>query len=79
MENTLVVVDLLFQDADMCNANEQSGFLSGAFVLDCKALVDGISRIGSSALGLSDKRSAPEAIALKITLSATTNTSALAM
>ena len=37
----LVVVDLLFQDANMSNANERIAHLPGALVLDCKALFDG--------------------------------------
>ena len=53
----------------MWNANEQVALLPGALVLDCKALFDGVSRCESSALGLSDKRSAFEAMALKISLS----------
>ena len=67
----LVIVGLPFQDTDMRNANEQIALLPEAFVLDYKALFDGVSRGGSSALALSDKRSALEARTLKISLSAT--------
>ena len=53
------------------NANEQIARLPRALVLECKALFDGVSRSESSALGLSDKCSALEAVALKISLSPT--------
>ena len=66
-----MIVDLLFQDANVREANEQIALLPGVLVLGCKALFDGVSRSGSSALGLSDKRSALEAMAFKISLSST--------
>ena len=50
------------------NANEQIARLPKALVMDCQALFDGVSRSESSALGLSDKRSALEAMALQISL-----------
>ena len=67
----LVIVDLLFQDANMWNANDQIAFLQAALVPDCKELFDGVSQSESGALGLSDKRSALEAMALKISLTST--------
>ena len=53
------------------NADEQITFLPRALILDCKALYHGVHKNESSALGLSDKRSAIEAMALKISLSST--------
>ena len=53
------------------NANEQIARLPGTLVLECKALFDGVSRSESSALGLSDKCSALESMALKISISST--------
>ena len=44
---------------------------TGALVLHCEALFDGVSRSESGALGFADKRSALEAMALKISFSAT--------
>ena len=70
----LVIVDLLFQD--MVNANEQIARLPGASAIDCQALFDGVSRSESSALGLSDKRSALESMALQISLFSTKRSSA---
>ena len=67
----LVIVDLLFQDANKWSANEQIPLLPRALVLDCEALYDGVSRSDSSALGWADKRSTLEAMALKISLSST--------
>ena len=66
----LVIVDLLFQDANMWNANQQIALLPGALVLDCMALFDDVSQSEPSALWFSDKRSL-EAMTLKISLFST--------
>ena len=50
--------------ANMWNASDQGALLPRALVLDGKALFDGVSPSESSALGLSDKRSGLEAMAL---------------
>ena len=66
-----MIVDLLFQDANVREANQQIALVPGALALDSNLLFDGDSRSESSALGWSDKRSALEAMALKISLSST--------
>ena len=66
-----MIVDLLFQDATMWKANEQIHSCQELWFWTVRLCSTGFSRSESSALGLADKRSALEAMALTISLSAT--------
>ena len=63
--------DLLLGSANLGNAAEEVAQVPGALVLDCKSLFDSVGRSESSALGMSDKRAAIEALSLKRSVTAT--------
>ena len=59
---------------DLRMANECISTIPGILILDCKSLYDSVNRSESSALGMKDKRTAIEALALRSAVMAT-NTS----
>ena len=69
----LLIYDILIGSLDLYKANEAISQVPGVLILDCKSLYDSVKSSESSALGMSDKRAAIEALALKRAL-ASTNT-----
>ena len=67
----LLIYDILVGSLDLYKANEAISQVPGVLILDCKSLYDSVKSSESSALGMSDKRAAIEALALKRALAAT--------
>ena len=61
----LLIYDILIGSLDLYKANEAISQVPGVLILDCKSLYDSVKSFESSALGMSDKRAAIEALALK--------------
>ena len=57
--------DVLFGQLDLRNWHTAAGQIPAALVVDCRGVCDALARSSSSCLGLNDKKSGLDALALK--------------
>eukprot|EP00959_Pyramimonas_sp_CCMP1952_P043761 914643-Pyramimonas_sp.AAC.1 len=61
----LVLYEVLFGSVDLRNRAAALHHIPGALVTDCKAFYDGVVKSESAGLGLDERRTAIEALALR--------------